>query len=177
MAKRILPALRRGFPALGLLALLACATAPTAQPVQGLDVAGERQRLAEQALAGDGPAGRRVLAVVFGDEQEIAALSAAGVRDVLARSFVTRPIRISNPYDEAANRRYWRRHFGQAVSFQFYLLHRNVPYTARDLATLRRLGVVKTPAFLLLDGAGKTLWTSQGDPALDPELLRRFVAP
>jgi hypothetical protein len=177
MAKRILPALRRSFPALGLLGLLACVSPGAPQPAPGLDVAGERRRLAEQALGGAGPSGKRVLAVVFGDEQEIAALSGAGVRDVLARSFVTHSIRISNPYDEAANRRYWRRNFGQAVSFQFYLLHRNVPYTSRDLATLRRLGVVKTPAFLLLDDAGKTLWTSQGDPALDAELLRRFAAP
>jgi hypothetical protein len=121
-----------------------------------------------------------VLLVVYGDDDDLEPL--ARTREVLSKFYVVTQIRISYPYDERESLKIFAHekrvhHFGDDVSFDFYLLHRNGPYTPEDLRNLRRLGVTKTPTYMILDKEGQTLWASQIKGDLDADLLRKFSMP
>jgi hypothetical protein len=125
------------------------------------DVSQERARFARDVVASDPNARQRIVVVVFGAESEIEDLYTAETQRVLNQLYTLKTIRVALPYDEAADFKSYNRsmnsgEFPADLTFDFYLLNKNRPYSRQEIETMRRFGITKTPAVFVLDRRGNT---------------------
>jgi hypothetical protein len=157
--------------------LSGCEASRTVDVGRGFDVSAERKTLARATLGNENTQ-KRALIVVYGSNSEIGALDDPDMQKIIRNFYVLKQVRISYPYDEESSLNYFTgMHYQSDVSFDYYLLHRAEPYSVQDVLMLRKLGVSHTPAYIIIDAQGSTLWASERRRALDGDVLLRFVSP
>lgn len=134
------------------------------------DVTEERAAMAREVSAD----GDRPVAVVIAGDQRDDFLLDSEIRSILDEYFDKKLIRIGSEYDEdianttVAERRRDRR---WDVCLDQYLQLRNGALTYEEIRLLRRLGIKRTPAVLILSPDGRLRDLQQGFDADGDELL------
>lgn len=141
------------------------------------DSAGERRKISQQAITEDGGNKALALIVFYGEDADLDTLAEPENRQLLTKHYAVKELRLSQSYDEEYYREYWAARvrsgqYSSDLSFDFYLLHKESPYTVRDLEILHRYAVKKTPYLMVIDRGGNTLWASE---QVNSRVLQSFI--
>ncbi len=124
----------------------------------------------------DNPANRLLLVTIVGSTDQVAYLNDPEVAALSARYRYV-PIVLNCEFSLADDRRYWANNY-LSVSFEYYMKHRNCPFSDRDWDIVNDLAVTSTPEFRIYSADGSQLLRSIAASAEDERTiaqLRQFL--